>query len=91
MKKYLLHTLFLLAALGAHLSALACPACEKQQPKILRGITHGAGPQSNWDYVIVWVAVIIVIATLFFSVKWLIRPGEQSNLHIKRWVLDHES
>jgi len=71
-------------------STLACPACEKQQPKILQGITHGAGPQSNWDYVIIWIAVLIVLFTLFFSVKWLIRPGEQSQSHIKRFILNNE-
>jgi hypothetical protein len=70
--------------------ALACPACEKQQPKILRGITHGAGPQSNWDYVIVWAAVAVVAFTLYFSVKWLFRPGETSREHIKRWILETE-
>lgn len=80
----------LLIALSSSLTSIACPACEKQQPAILRGITHGAGPQSNWDYVIVWVAVAIVVFTLYFSIKWLIRPGETSSQHIKRWVLEHE-
>ncbi len=72
------------------ITVFACPVCEKQQPEILRGITHGAGPNSNWDYVIVWSAVVIVLFTLYFSVKWLIRPGEQSQTHIKRFILDIE-
>lgn len=72
------------------LAALACPVCEKQQPKILRGITHGAGPQDNWDYMIVWTMVVIVVVTLFFSIKWLIRPGERSQTHIKRLILNNE-
>lgn len=71
-------------------ASFACPACEKQQPAFLKGITHGAGPDGNWDYVIVTIAVIIVLFTLFFSVKWLIRPGEQSQSHIKRLVLNNE-
>jgi hypothetical protein len=70
--------------------ALACPVCERQQPKILRGITHGAGPDGNADYVIVWVAVAIVLFTLFFSVKWLIRPGERWLTHIKRHILNYD-
>jgi len=70
--------------------SFACPACEKQQPKILQGITHGGGPGSNWDYVIVWVAVVIVLFTLFFSLRWLIHPGEQSHSHIKRLILNNE-
>jgi uncharacterized protein HemY len=71
-------------------AAFACPACEKQQPALLKGITHGAGPDGNWDYVIVTISVIIVLFTLFFSVKWMIRPGEQSHSHIKRLVLNNE-
>lgn len=71
-------------------SAFACTVCEKQQPKMLQGITHGSGPQSDWDYVIIWAIVIIVVATLFFSVKWLIWPGEKSSAHIKRTILKYD-
>ena len=74
----------------ADISIYACDACEKQQPVILRGITHGAGPQSNWDYLIVSVAAAIVVATLFFSIKWLFSPGEKGEKHIKRIVLNLE-
>lgn len=86
MKHIALLALFFLAPLAV----FACPACEKQQPKILRGITHGAGPQSNWDYVIIWTTVIIVAVTLYYSLRWLIRPGEKSNGHIKRTILNDE-
>ena len=68
----------------------ACPTCEAQQPRILRGITHGTGPDSSMDYIIVWVMVAIVIATLFFSIKWLIVPGEKSDKHIKRHILNFD-
>lgn len=74
----------------ANITMYACDACEKQQPEILRGITHGAGPQSNWDYLIVSVAAAIVVATLFFSIKWLLWPGEKEKKHIKRIVLNYE-
>ncbi|MBL7737111.1 MAG: hypothetical protein JNL51_16765 [Chitinophagaceae bacterium] len=83
--------LFLLAGLLAlRFAALACGACEKQQPELLRGITHGTGPDSDWDYVIIATMAAIVVFTLFFSVKWLIRPGEGSNNHIKRYILNNE-
>lgn len=65
----------------------ACPACEKQQPKLLKGISHGAGPDGNVDLLIVGVSVVIVLFTLYFSVKWLIKPGEKSPDHIKRLIL----
>ena len=76
--------------LGGFTMANACPVCEKQQPELLKGITHGAGPQSQWDYVIVWVVAVIAVITLFFSVKWLIRPGEKGAEHIKRTILNHQ-
>ena len=66
----------------------ACPICDQRQPKLLRGITHGTGPESNWDYLIISVMGVIVLVTLFYSVKWLLTPGEKSASHIKRFILD---
>ncbi|MEO8795361.1 MAG: hypothetical protein ABI390_07815 [Daejeonella sp.] len=70
--------------------SMACPACEKQQPKLFKGITHGTGPDSQWDYLIVTLILIIVLITLFYSVKWIIRPGEKSTTHIKYFILNEE-
>jgi hypothetical protein len=72
------------------LRSFACPVCERSQPKLLRGIAHGAGPESRWDYLIVLTAVVIVAFTLYFSIKWLIRPGENSDRHIKRFILNND-
>lgn len=72
------------------LSTWACPVCERNQPKFLKGITHGAGPEDKWDYVIVGVTVLIVAFTLFYSIKWLIKPGEKGQKHIKRFILDNQ-
>ena len=66
----------------------ACPVCEKRQPKVLRGITHGGGPDGNLDYFIVWGMVLIVLVTLYFSLKFLIFPKENNAGHIKRLVID---
>ncbi|PSL28152.1 hypothetical protein [Chitinophaga ginsengisoli] len=85
MKRIYLLMLLLLPAYAA----LACPACEKQQPKFLRGITHGTGPDSQWDYVIIVVTVVFVLITLFLSVKWLIRPDESMRDHIKTSIINH--
>ncbi len=82
--------MFSAAMILAGFVAFACPACEKQQPALLKGITHGAGPDGNADYVIVAFAVVIVLLTLFFSVKFLVKPGEQSQKHIKRLILNCE-
>ena len=86
MKRIMLIKLMLLSFYWA----VACPVCERNQPKFLKGITHGAGPESKWDYIIVWITVVIVLATLFFSIKWLIRPGEKSSQHIKRFILNNQ-
>ena len=72
------------------LTGWACPVCEKQQPKVLRGVAHGAGPDNNWDYFIVGVIAVIVLITLYYSMKWLVRPGEERPNHIKRNVLDFD-
>jgi len=80
--------LFTISLLLTGIFSWACPACENQQPAMLKGITHGTGPSSNWDYVIVLVAALIVLATLYYTVKWLIRPGEKEANHIKRTVLN---
>ncbi|GEO04790.1 hypothetical protein AAE02nite_24540 [Adhaeribacter aerolatus] len=66
----------------------ACPVCEKQQPKLLQGISHGIGPQSNWDYALVWATAFIVLLTLFYTIKWLRKPGEDSDAHIKKAILN---
>jgi len=72
------------------LIANACPVCDKQQPKVLRGITHGTGPDSQWDYVIIAITVLIVLLSLFYSVKWILRPGEKSESHIKNLIINLE-
>lgn len=82
-KRLFLTLILLLSCLGP---LLACPTCEKQQPELLKGISHGAGPQSDWDMVIVWSTAILVVLTLFFSVKYLIRPGEKGKSHIKHRI-----
>lgn len=82
-----MRTLALLFLALSALPAWACDACQKQQPKALQGITHGTGPQSEWDMPIIWVSAIIVVITFVFAVKYLVRPGEQDPGHIKRTAL----
>ena len=69
----------------------ACPVCERAKAKTAFGaISHGAGPTSNWDYVAVWVTVIAVVLTLFFSIKYLVKPNEKNSDHIKNSILNFE-
>lgn len=69
-------------------SALACEVCKQNQPKPLENITHGEGPQSDCDYVIIIAGIIIVSLTLFYSVKFLINPLEKDPGHIKNIVVN---
>jgi hypothetical protein len=80
--------LVLLMALSIQIVA-ACPLCEKQQPKITLGLTHGTGPQSNWDWVIIFFITGITLFTFVFSLKNLIRPGEKNTDHIKQSILSN--
>ena len=73
-----------------HFGSLACEICKKQQPKVLAGITHGAGPDSDWDYVIVGFMVLIVVVSLAYSIKWIIYPGEKGKEHIKHSILNFD-
>lgn len=84
MKKIFLLALFL----GSAVLTWACPACEAKQPRVLKGITHGTGPTSNWDYVAGIVTLLIVIVVLYYTIKWLVDPGEKGTSHIKRSVLN---
>ncbi len=70
--------------------AMACPVCERQQPKVTMGLTHGAGPGSNWDWVIIAFMSILTILTLIYSVKYLVKPGEKREDHVKQSILREE-
>lgn len=72
------------------LPALACPICDKKQPALLKGIAHGAGPESTLDYVIVYIMAALVAITMFFAFFYLIKPKEKGNDHIKRTILDFQ-
>jgi hypothetical protein len=69
--------------------AWACDACRKLQPKLLAGITHGAGPDGPLDYYIVLLMVGVTLYTLFATVKCFIRTSETNTHHIKRSILNN--
>ena len=86
MKKYII----LLWLVLMTFAAVCCPVCDQKQPKLLKGITHGAGPESTWDYLIISIVAVILLFTLYYSIKWLVKPGEQGPDHIKRFILSQE-
>lgn len=81
-----LSLLFTLLFLFLGKAAMACDVCQKNQPKVLQNITHGPGPSGMLDYIIIWSAVVVVVFTLYFSVKLLVKPRENGADHIKNIV-----
>ena len=89
--KKILFSIFIIGM--ACLTATACPICERNQPKLLRGLVHGPGPEGKLDYFIVGLVTLISMITLYLTVKRIISPGEKQADHIKRSVInsnDHE-
>jgi hypothetical protein len=84
MKAFIITIIISLTSIAVY----ACPVCDKQQPKLLQGISHGTGPQGNWDYIIVGATAVIVLITLFYSIKFTVKPREANENHIKRTVLN---
>ncbi|HTN19880.1 MAG TPA: hypothetical protein VL125_05365 [Pelobium sp.] len=71
----------------ANVATFACEACNQNQPKILRNITHGGGPESIWDYFVVITMVFITIYTLYATIRCFIRPKETKYNRIKNEIL----
>lgn len=69
--------------------AMACELCKENQPKVLRSVSHGAGPQGDIDYIIIWTAAVLVGIALFFSLKYLIKPNEDGKSHVKNIVIEN--
>ncbi|MDP9959364.1 hypothetical protein [Chryseobacterium lathyri] len=86
LKKILSVTLILLVNY-----ALACDACKLQQPEVTKDLTHGTGPESNWDWFIVGIVILITVLAFIYSVKYLIKPGEKDKKHIKYSVFSDEN
>lgn len=89
MKNRIKYLFTLIGLLCLNVTIWACPACEKNQPKITQGFTHGTGPQSNWDWVIIAVITAITVLTFIYSLKFLIKPGEKNANHIKQSILNN--
>ncbi|WP_124641793.1 MULTISPECIES: hypothetical protein [Amniculibacterium] len=82
-KTYLIAILLFL-----HTFYKACEACDLKQPKITRGLTHGAGPQSFWDWIAVGIIVVISFLTVFYFVKYIVKPESKKDQHIKNSILN---
>ena len=59
--------------------ALACPVCEKNQPKGFATITHGVGPGGLFDYVMLYGSIAIVAVTFILFFRYLLRPDSRRN------------
>ena len=77
---------FLLLLVNTY-AVLACEACKQRQPKLLQGITHGNGPNGFWDYFIVIIMVLVIIYTLFATIRCFVKPTEKRYKDIKDHIL----
>jgi len=50
--------------------------------------TFATTTRTQSDYAIIVISIIIVILTLYYCVKYLVKPGEHSTEHIKRKILE---
>jgi hypothetical protein len=86
-KKYIKFSIAILILSFTSTTTFACEACNQNQPKILRNITHGNGPQSNWDYFVVFIMVAITLYTLYATIKCFVMPKERKYNQIKNSIL----
>lgn len=82
--------LLIVLILVNYIPTMACEACNKNQPKILRGITHGNGPQSNWDYFVVIIMVLVTLYSLYAAIKCFVKPSEKKYNDIKNTILNQQ-
>lgn len=68
--------------------AFACEACKLQQPAVTRDFTHGVGPRGDFDWIIVAVIAVLTVFTFVYSLKYLVKPGEKDQDHIKNSILN---
>lgn len=68
--------------------AFACEACKLQQPAVTRDFTHGVGPRGYFDWIIVAVIAVLTVFTFVYSLKYLVKPGEKDQDHIKNSILN---
>jgi hypothetical protein len=78
-------------ALFISAGTMACDLCKAKQPKGFENITHGEGPEGDLDYIIMFSAIVIVGYTLIMSIKYLVKPKEKNENHIKNLVLNEEN
>lgn len=85
--KTIFKKLVFLLFLGYQYLAKACEACDLQQPKITRGLTHGPGPKNMFEWMAVIAILIISVLTVYYFIKYLIKPDPQKTDKLKNNVL----
>lgn len=84
MKKW---PLVLLLFFSSVIQAFPCDVCKRNQPELLQDISHGTGPQADSEYFIIGGAIMVVLFTLIYSIKFILKPGEKSPEHIKNMII----
>ncbi len=76
--------LFLVIISTQHFVSMACDVCKRaNERKMWINIGHGSGADNWTDFIWISLTLIIAVYTLFYSIKYLCKPGEQTPHHIK--------
>lgn len=46
--------------------------------------------KNSWFYLVYAVSILVVIVVLILTIKYLVKPGEKSENHIKRKILRND-
>jgi hypothetical protein len=75
------------AILAQQVGGAARSARELSQP----AAHHSMASTHSWlEVMLVALSVIVVVVTSFYTLRYLIRPGETSETHVKRRILEDE-
>ncbi|RFZ91159.1 hypothetical protein D0C36_19660 [Mucilaginibacter conchicola] len=85
MRKYI----FTISVILVSGTAFACDACKKQK-SLFTGISHGRGPESNWDYLIVALMIVVTLYVLFAALKCMFKSSENHRSHIKYTFIESD-
>lgn len=67
--------------------ALSCPVCDREKAnQVTLGLSHGAGPDHNWEWLVVAGMAGITLFALFLAIKYFIKPDNAKTNEFKKSI-----